>query len=604
MKKRILSLALAVFFIFALVPFGPTVIAENIPIAQANGFIAQIDNTVPPNAIRISTATELAQIGGVQSADMYYVLDNNINLTAEWVPIDNFHGTFDGRGFIVTNLYVLSGTNRQYAGLFSQASEYATIKNIGVNIGVLGISANKRNDDDYVGGVIGYSNGATITNCYATGTISGNGNYGNVYAGGLIGRSDRGSITDCYATGAVSASSSSHDSSSYAGGLIGYSGGGTVTNCYATGAITAADQHYDASSCAGGLIGYSSGITITNCYATGNIIVSSLPSVYATSPAYAGGLTGFFVGGIISNSYAIGDVSATSMYSHSRSALAGGLIGYFKDGATTICHATGRVYSNSDSSDGFAGGLIGYCDEGIITITNNYSTGVITTEGRSFAGGLIASRNDNCRITINNSYYSSQTIIGNQTKAIGEFISSWALEGTMNAVDKGFVPDEIQNNFTNVITRQEFCRMAVKWVEYATGKNIDTVMSEKSVSRNPNAFTDTSDSYILAAFALGITNGTGDNQFTPNGQLSREQAATMITNTCRAIGTYVDNPPPSGFVDLGSAASWAVNGINFVRANGIMQGTGNDNFSPSAPYTREQSIITFNNINHNTLPGR
>jgi hypothetical protein len=76
----------------------------------------------------------------------------------------------------------------------------------------------------------------------------------------------------------------------------------------------------------------------------------------------------------------------------------------------------------------------------------------------------------------------------------------------------------------------------------------------------------------------------------------------MIMNTCKVIGANVDNPPLSDFTDLGSASSWARNAINFVRANGIMQGSGNDNFSPKAPYSREQSIITFNNINHSTLP--
>ena len=168
---------------------------------------------------------------------------------------------------------------------------------------------------------------------------------------------------------------------------------------------------------------------------------------------------------------------------------------------------------------------------------------------------------------------------------------------------KGFVPADIQSNYTNVITRQEFCRMAVKWVEYATGKSIDAVLSERGLSRDPNAFSDTNDPDILAAFALGITSGTGGGRFTPDGQFSREQAATMIMNTCKVVGANVLNPPTSNFTDLNVASSWAVDGINFVRANGIMQGTVTDppTFSPKTNYTREQSIITFNNITHNDL---
>ena len=180
----------------------------------------------------------------------------------------------------------------------------------------------------------------------------------------------------------------------------------------------------------------------------------------------------------------------------------------------------------------------------------------------------------------------------------------WARDGIAAAIAKGFVADDLQDNYSDIITRAEFCRMAINWMESATGKNIDAVLAKKGLSRNPIAFADSSDPDILAAFALGVTNGVGNNLFDPNGQFSREQAATMIMNTCKAIGSNVDNPPASSFADIGSASSWAVNGINFVSANGIMQGTGDNNFSPSAPYTREQSIITFNNINQSTLPVR
>jgi hypothetical protein len=40
----------------------------------------------------------------------------------------------------------------------------------------------------------------------------------------------------------------------------------------------------------------------------------------------------------------------------------------------------------------------------------------------------------------------------------------------------------------------------------------------------------------------------------------------------------------------------AVDAINFVRNAGIMTGMGNGNFKPKGMYTREQSIVTFNNI--------
>jgi peptidoglycan hydrolase-like protein with peptidoglycan-binding domain len=183
--------------------------------------------------------------------------------------------------------------------------------------------------------------------------------------------------------------------------------------------------------------------------------------------------------------------------------------------------------------------------------------------------------------------------------------SSWAREGIAGAIGKGFVPEDIQGSYTAVITRAEFCRMAVRWGEYAAGKEVYDLLSD-SVLPLWNPFDDTDDPDILAAYHLGITSGTSDTTFSPDGSFTREQAATMIRNTLRAIGMDVTDPPPSGFADIEAASGWAVPGIDFVRAHGIMQGVSTDppRFDPKAPYTREQSIVTFDNIKAGELFNR
>jgi hypothetical protein len=154
----------------------------------------------------------------------------------------------------------------------------------------------------------------------------------------------------------------------------------------------------------------------------------------------------------------------------------------------------------------------------------------------------------------------------------------------------------MQNTYEKIITRAEFCRMSVRFAEYATSKTIDEIMAENGVSRDLDAFTDTSDPDILAAYALGITMGTAPGIFSPNGTFDRQQAATMLMRVCKVIGMDVAGPPNSGFADLFTADAWAVDGINFCYANDIMVGTGNNNFSPKAEYTRQQSILTFDRI--------
>lgn len=188
--------------------------------------------------------------------------------------------------------------------------------------------------------------------------------------------------------------------------------------------------------------------------------------------------------------------------------------------------------------------------------------------------------------------------------------ASWAREGIQSAYAKGFIPADLQNSYNSTITRAEFCRMAVQWLEYATGKTIDTILSEKGVARDPNAFDDTKDEYILAAYALDITTGTvaptasTPGKFTPNGSFSREQAAAMIRNVCKVYGAKVVDTPSQGFTDIGTASGWAVDGINFCYANRIMNGTSTSSlvFSPAQAYSREQSIVTFNNIKADKLP--
>ena len=199
-------------------------------------------------------------------------------------------------------------------------------------------------------------------------------------------------------------------------------------------------------------------------------------------------------------------------------------------------------------------------------------------------------------LIINNGFDENRVIA--VEKPNSDNAGAWAHDGIISAIKKGFVPKDLQSEYTNVITREEFCRMAVKFVEYKLGKNINIILSEKGLERNINAFNDTGDPDILAAFALGITSGTGNNQFTPNGQFTREQAAAMIMNMCKIIGMDIENPPNSGFTDIASVSNWAVDGVNFCYANGIMGGTSATSpvFNPKGMYTRQESIVTFDRI--------
>jgi len=176
-----------------------------------------------------------------------------------------------------------------------------------------------------------------------------------------------------------------------------------------------------------------------------------------------------------------------------------------------------------------------------------------------------------------------------------ESASGWARPEITSAYNKGFVPVDILNNYQNIITRAEFCRMAMKFIEYKTGKSIDSILNERGLSRDPNAFSDTDDPDLLAAAALGITLGVSVGVFAPNGEITRQQAATFLMRVNGLLGMDINDPPTAGYTDAYNIADWAENGVNFCYAAGIMQGSGGQ-FFPLNTYTRQESIATFDRI--------
>ena len=66
--------------------------------------------------------------------------------------------------------------------------------------------------------------------------------------------------------------------------------------------------------------------------------------------------------------------------------------------------------------------------------------------------------------------------------------------------------------------------------------------------------------------------------------LSRAAAVFEFTDSAKV---------PIMFADRESIAIWAIREVDFVSANSIMGGTGNNMFSPNGHYTREQAIVTM-----------
>jgi hypothetical protein len=159
---------------------------------------------------------------------------------------DQFVGGLAGRNYsssTISNSYAtgnISGS-ANVGGLVGSNSSSSTISNSYTTGSVSGSS--------YIGGLAG-GNSSIISNSYAAVSISGS----SMYAGGLVGSNNSSStISNCYATGNVSG----HND---VGGLAGRSySSSTISNSYATGSVSGLT--YTA-----GLIGYCSSDTVRHCY--------------------------------------------------------------------------------------------------------------------------------------------------------------------------------------------------------------------------------------------------------------------------------------------------------------------------------------------------
>ena len=174
--------------------------------------------------------------------------------------------------------------------------------------------------------------------------------------------------------------------------------------------------------------------------------------------------------------------------------------------------------------------------------------------------------------------------------------SDWAQDEILSAIERGFVPADLQGDYKEIITRMDFCRLAVNYMEYKTGKTIDEILAEKGLQRDSTAFTDVTHTDVLAAYALGIVIGAGEGKFNPYGQFTRQSAATMIMNLHKAMGYDVSDPPPSGFADADKIASWATAGTDYCASAGIINGGTGRMYNPLGKYTRQASIVTFYNM--------
>ena len=294
MKKKILSLLLALCLVMALVPMTAFA-AETMDTWDGTSDTSWYDEE--KTEFYLQTAEQLAGMAKLINDDMAnfkdktVYLENDLDLGGhEWISIGDgantdvgsFQGVFDGQSHVVYNLYSHEGlksenkdnNNNLYRnGLFG-AIYNATVQNLGIENADIVIPMN--DTSTYGKGIlVDWMTHSTIKNCYTTGSITG-GSYIEKYIGGLAGfLNGNNSISQCYSTAAITGN---YDGEYYAeqegglepmdcwdslGGIVGasYTGQVTISDCWFGGEIVVNSIQAPV----GGIIGYGKGVSMVNC---------------------------------------------------------------------------------------------------------------------------------------------------------------------------------------------------------------------------------------------------------------------------------------------------------------------------------------------------
>lgn len=342
---------------------------DGLPIEEGvglNGFTFCVDRNSSLTAgflsasIPISTIEQLQMIGNhvdlPRSWSYYLPGDLDASETSNWSqglgfkPIGSwnrrFTGTFDGRGFRVSEL-TINRPDEHGVGLFGHI-EGSVLKNLTVaNASVQGGTR--------VGTLVGYSLNSEVDDCSSSGVV-----IGTSTVGGLIAHFDSNSLGR-----RLQSETTVLGGGYYTGGLIGNLAASSLTDSSAEGDVTGGNY-------VGGLVGgmHVSTNVLTTSSATGN--VSGVEAV--------GGLVGAGSSGNIFDSFASGDVSGDKDV--------GGFIGYAGYHEIERAFSTGVVTGETDTG-GFAGRLSSTPVRSIFWDTE--TSGLSTSAGSSASGGRTTS---------------------------------------------------------------------------------------------------------------------------------------------------------------------------------------------------------------------
>ena len=171
-----------------------------------------------------------------------------------------------------------------------------------------------------------------------------------------------------------------------------------------------------------------------------------------------------------------------------------------------------------------------------------------------------------------------------------DYAGHWAEDTIQSWLDNGHVTGYSDGSFKpeEFVTRAEFVKMVNNLFSYKETANI----SFKDVNQNDWYYQD-----VQKAFKAGYITGVSKTKFAPNDNITREQAAVIISKIMKLNGNSTETDI---FKDTDKISSWAKNYVSLAAKAQLIKGYSDNSFKPQNPIKRAEAIVTLNRTINNT----
>ena len=174
----------------------------------------------------------------------------------------------------------------------------------------------------------------------------------------------------------------------------------------------------------------------------------------------------------------------------------------------------------------------------------------------------------------------------------------WAVDPIKEAASRSLLPYPLTAKYGANISREEFCVLIGNLIAVSGGyASLETYMKDNMPDYTTDNFADCigKDASIDMLFALGIVSGKGGEFFDPDGCITREEAAKMLTASASRF-VFIESDYKVNYKDERNISPWAKFFVRWVTEKGVMSGVDGENFEPQGTYTVQQAITTVSRL--------